>query len=45
MDEDRNSFYIGTEVDPTTGQAGAPVLYPGKDLTTGIGSRDVLRCI
>ncbi|MCX6085886.1 MAG: DUF87 domain-containing protein [Caldiserica bacterium] len=34
MDEDRRTFYIGTEVDPATGQAGAPVLYPGKDLTT-----------
>jgi hypothetical protein len=34
MDEDRKTFYIGTEVDPATGQAGAPVLYPGKDLTT-----------
>lgn len=34
MDEDRKAFYIGTEVDPATGQAGAPVLYPSKDLTT-----------
>ena len=34
MDEDRKTFYIGTEVDPATGQGGAPVLYPGKDLTT-----------
>ncbi|MCX6063302.1 MAG: DUF853 family protein [Caldiserica bacterium] len=34
MDEDRKTFYIGTEVDPATGQAGPPVLYPGKDLTT-----------
>lgn len=34
MDEDRKTFYIGTEVDPATGQAGAPVLYPSKDLTT-----------
>lgn len=34
MDEDRKTFYIGAEVDPATGQAGAPVLYPGKDLTT-----------
>jgi len=34
MDEDRKTFYIGTEVDPATGQAGIPVLYPGKDLTT-----------
>ena len=25
MDEDRKTFYIGTEVDPSTGQAGAPV--------------------
>ena len=34
MDEDRKTFYIGSEVDPATGQAGQPVLYPGKDLTT-----------
>ncbi|MFZ2413474.1 MAG: DUF87 domain-containing protein [Candidatus Cryosericum sp.] len=34
MDEDRKTFYIGTEVDPATGQAGQPILYPGKDLTT-----------
>jgi hypothetical protein len=34
MDEDRKTFYIGTEVDPATGQTGQPVLYPGKDLTT-----------
>ena len=34
MDEDRKTFYIGTEVDPSTGQAGAPVLYPSRDLTT-----------
>ncbi|MCE5193125.1 MAG: DUF87 domain-containing protein [Candidatus Cryosericum sp.] len=34
MEEDRKTFYIGTEVDPATGQAGAPALYPGKDLTT-----------
>lgn len=34
MDEDRKTFYIGAEADPATGQAGAPVLYPGKDLTT-----------
>ena len=34
MDEDRKTFYIGTEVDPSTGQAGSPVLYPSKDLTT-----------
>ncbi len=34
MDEDRKTFYVGTEVDAATGQAGAPVLYPGKDLTT-----------
>ena len=30
MDEDRNSFYIGTEVDPTTGQAGAPCPVSGQ---------------
>lgn len=34
MDEDRRTFYIGAAVDPATGQTGAPVLYPGKDLTT-----------
>jgi hypothetical protein len=34
VDEDRKTFYIGTEVDPATGQVGVPVLYPGKDLTT-----------
>ena len=34
MDEDRKTFYIGSEVDPATGQAGQPILYPGKDLTT-----------
>lgn len=34
MDEDRKTFYIGTEVGPATGQTGQPVLYPGKDLTT-----------
>ena len=34
MEEDRKTFYIGTEIDPATGQAGALVLYPGKDLTT-----------
>lgn len=34
MDEDRKAFYIGTEVDPATGQAGVPVLYPSEDLTT-----------
>jgi hypothetical protein len=45
MDEDRKTFYVGTEVDPATGQAGAPVLYPGKGLTTGTGSRDILGCI
>jgi hypothetical protein len=34
VDEDRKIFYIGTEVDPATGQVGVPLLYPGKDLTT-----------
>lgn len=34
MEEDRKTFYIGTEVDPATGQPGAPALYAGKDLTT-----------
>ncbi len=34
MDEDRKTFYIGSAVDLATGQAGQPILYPGKDLTT-----------
>ncbi|MDO9099175.1 MAG: DUF853 family protein, partial [Caldisericota bacterium] len=34
MQEDRKTFYIGTEIDPTNQQAGGPVLYTGKDLTT-----------
>ncbi|MHB8107084.1 MAG: ATP-binding protein [Candidatus Cryosericum sp.] len=34
MEEDRKTFYIGTEIDPATGQAGTAVLYPGNDLTT-----------
>jgi len=34
MDEDRKTFYIGSEVDQATGQPGQPILYPGKDLTT-----------
>lgn len=34
MEEDRTTFLLGTEIDPATGQGGAPVLYPGKDLTT-----------
>src|SRR5664279_259125 len=34
VDEDTKTFYIGTEVDPATGQVGVPVLYLGKDLTT-----------
>ena len=34
MDEDRATFCCGTQVDPTSGAASGPVLYPAGDLTT-----------
>ncbi|HNW84771.1 MAG TPA: DUF853 family protein [Candidatus Cryosericum sp.] len=34
MDEDRATFFIGTQIDATSGAVAGPVLYPAGDLTT-----------